>query len=195
MESPGYQVAIALTGYQNSVSSVKLSPDGRTGESADKTIRIWYVETGQCQKTLRTNSRGFNDLSWSSDCQSICSACYDKCVHIYDVSSGRRTARLSGHMNYVFSVKYNRESIMIASGSFDENVRLYGVRSSRTLYVLPAHDQPVSAVDFSPDSSVIVYPLIMIIYACGILASVKLIRGDSKKPVSYVKFSPNGIFL
>jgi WD40 repeat protein len=72
--------------------------------SADKTIKIWNVDNGECLKTLK----GHNDLVWrtiySPDGKYVISGSNDKTIKIWNVESGECLRTLEGHTNYVMSV-------------------------------------------------------------------------------------------
>ena len=68
------------------------SPDNRllAAGSADKTVRIWDLATGEESRTLIGHSDWVTDVSFSPDGRRLASSSYDGTVKIWDVT------RLSG---------------------------------------------------------------------------------------------------
>lgn len=154
-----YKLNQILEGHQRGVSQVKFSPDGNwiASCSADATIKIWEVETGELVHTLDGHLAGISTIAWSSDSQTIASGSDDKVIRLWDRVSGQPYPdRLLGHHNYVYSIALSPKGNILASGSYDEAVFLWDVRSSHQMRSLPAHSDPVGGVDFVRDGTLVV---------------------------------------
>ena len=90
-----------FTGHSGYVLSCAFSKDGRlfVSASADKTLKIWDVQTGQCKCTLWGHSLGVTSCSFSPDGASVLSGSWDEKLKIWDAATG---ARLGGALRLRF---------------------------------------------------------------------------------------------
>ena len=81
-----------FTGHSGYVLSCAFSKDGRlfVSASADKTLKIWDVQTGQCKCTLSGHSREVMACSFSPDGGSVVSGSKDETLKIWDAATGAR---------------------------------------------------------------------------------------------------------
>jgi hypothetical protein len=88
-----------LQGHAGRVTSVADCPDGRTlcCASADRTLRVWDVKTGQERATLQGHASAVWSVAFSADGKSLASGSEDGTVKLWDVASGRERATLRGH--------------------------------------------------------------------------------------------------
>jgi WD40 repeat protein len=74
--------------------SVTWSPDSRmfaTG-SADNTIRLWDIESGELVRTLEGHQSAVRSVAWSGDGQWLASGANDQTVRVWDMESGTELA-------------------------------------------------------------------------------------------------------
>jgi TIR domain-containing protein/WD40 domain-containing protein len=71
-----------LTGHDSHVWSVAISPDGQTlaSGSADKTIKLWNLKTGDLLCTLTGHEDAIWSVAISPDGQALASGSYDKTI-------------------------------------------------------------------------------------------------------------------
>lgn len=165
-----YRPRLVLHGHTNSVSQVRISPDGRfiASASADGTIKIWDAATGSHMDTLVGHMAGVSCVAWSPDSNTLASGSDDKAIRLWDRVTGRpktttrqsvsgqEMAPLRGHHNYIHCLAFSPKGNILASGSYDEAVFLWDVRAGRLMRSLPAHSDPVSGIDFSRDGTLVV---------------------------------------
>jgi COMPASS component SWD3 len=148
-----------LTGHSLAVSSVKFAPLGShvATASADHTLGVWNLDSGERQATLSGHEAGVSDVAWNPNGRYLASAGDDKTLRLWDVETGACLRTLTGHTNYVFCCNFGGPSgNLLASGSFDETMRLWDVRQGRCLREVPAHSDPITAVSFTYDGTMIV---------------------------------------
>lgn len=81
-----------LEGRSSWVTSVVFSPDGSrvASGSDDETIRMWDVQTGQCEHTLQGHSE-VTSMVFTPDGSRVVSRSHDDTVRVWDLDSGRET--------------------------------------------------------------------------------------------------------
>ncbi|MEE0895963.1 MAG: TIR domain-containing protein, partial [Bacteroidales bacterium] len=64
-----FRLLRTLTGHDDSVISVAVSPDGKylASGSADNTVIIWDANNGECMRTLEGHSNDVRSVCWSPD--------------------------------------------------------------------------------------------------------------------------------
>ena len=58
-----------------------------TSVSYDKTVRLWNVQTGECQEALEGHSGCINSVVFSPDGSRVASGSNDKAMRIWDVET------------------------------------------------------------------------------------------------------------
>ncbi|ETO31049.1 hypothetical protein RFI_06071 [Reticulomyxa filosa] len=144
--------------------------------SADRTIRLWDVETS---KSLHVFN-GHEDSVWCVDISPLqnnnknnnesnsigviggngytfCSGSFDNTIRIWDIETTEQSIVLKGHSDTVRSVKYGSNELgiiggtnTILSGSIDKIVRLWDIRSGQQIQAFIGHTDGVWAIDYSP---------------------------------------------
>lgn len=159
MASSLFRPVAALSGHTDAVTSVRLSPEGRfaLSGSADRTLRLWSVESSALLKTCVGHTQGVSDVAWTHDERIVVSASDDGTLRLWNVERGETLGEpLEGHLNYAYCVDASPRTDLIVSGSFDESMRLWDTRTRRCVRVTPCHSEPVTSVCFSGDGTFIV---------------------------------------
>jgi WD40 repeat protein/serine/threonine protein kinase len=117
----------SLFGHTAAVYSVSFSSDGRrlVSASADRSVRVWNVKTGECDTVLSGHTDDVFSAVFHPDGTRIASAGRDRVVWLWDVATGEEVARLSGHKDYVFSLAFSPDGRTLVSGSGDGTVRVW----------------------------------------------------------------------
>ncbi|RME97778.1 MAG: hypothetical protein D6768_18870, partial [Chloroflexi bacterium] len=86
----------SFSGHTDSVITADFSSDGKTlaTGSADQTIRLWDVKTGQELHKLQGHARVVWSLDFSPDGRQLVSAGFDRTVRLWDVATGTEIAAL-----------------------------------------------------------------------------------------------------
>ncbi|MFC8077827.1 XRE family transcriptional regulator [Streptomyces sp. NPDC057307] len=156
-------MATTVSGHSQVVSSVAVSPDGRTLATAshDRTIRLWNVTDPHRPVELSTftaHPDAVFMVAFSPDGRTLASGSRDRTIRLWNVTDPRAPSRhgtaLTGHSDTVFSVTFSPDGRTLASGSYDRTIRLWDITEvTRPVSVseLPAHTLNVKPVVFSPD--------------------------------------------
>ena len=141
---------LLLKAHTAPITQVQISPDDSLliSASADKTIRLWNISTGELIRTIAGHNERVTALSFSPDRESFASASTDRTIKIWGIDGDLRTI-LQGHTNEVTTIAFSSTG-RLASGSADNTVRLWDI-DRRTSTILGKHNGIVSTLAFSPD--------------------------------------------
>jgi WD40 repeat protein len=164
-------------GHKAKIKDIVFTPDGRSLVSAgyDKLIRVWSLETGRTERTLRgqigEGHEGkilamalspdgrwlavggyFGKRTGSHGCVSL------ECgqIRLYNFASGKLVALLKGHTRVILSLAFSPDNRYLVSGSKNSNAILWDIKRKRRLHTLTGHTDPIYAVAFTPDSKRVV---------------------------------------
>jgi WD40 repeat protein len=146
-----------LREYENQVTSVAFSPDGKTlatGSSGDKTVRLWHTASRKpLGEPLQGHGNSVTKVTFSPDGKTLASGSWDKTVRLWDTASHKPLGEpLRGHEEVVYSVAFSPDGKTLATGSYDKTVRLWDTASRKPLgEPLQGHGKSVATVAFSPD--------------------------------------------
>jgi len=147
-----------LSGHQNGVNCVAVTPDGLriVSGSGDNTIVVWDLETGTQIHRFSGHQASVNSVAVSPDGRRIVSESSDHTVAVWDLETGTQIHRLTGHQDRVRSVAVSPDGRRIVSGSDDHTVAVWDLESGTRLYQLTGHRDWVRSVALSPDGRRIV---------------------------------------
>ncbi|MCB8943613.1 MAG: NACHT domain-containing protein [Ardenticatenaceae bacterium] len=178
---PSLQSPITLTAHTGYVRAAAFSPDNTllaTG-GADKTIRIWRLETGDSNlsisqslvSSLQSHDGGIFCVAFSPDGQLLASASTDHTIKLWRLetrdsdnlpisSLQSPISTLEGHTNEVHALAFSRDSQLLASCSQDMTIKLWqripGTRHYELRTTLLGHTSWVWSLAFSPDGQTLV---------------------------------------
>lgn len=100
-----------------------MSPDSTwaVSGSADKTLKTWNLETGQCRATLEGHKGYVQCAAITPDWKRILSGSGDETIGVWDAETGRSLAYLKGHKSYVLSVAPLPDSRRLLSGATEKD--------------------------------------------------------------------------
>jgi WD40 repeat protein len=101
--------------------------------SADRTIRLWNVQTEQCLYTLQGHTHRIRSVGFSPDGQILASGGDDQTVRLWNAANGNYIRTLVGHTRTIWSIAFNPRDFMLSSGSEDETIRLWDIHTGDCL--------------------------------------------------------------
>ncbi len=116
-----------LAETQDVVFSVAFSPDNKkiATAGADRTIRIFEVETGKLLSQIEDHADWIFGVAWSPDGKRLASASRDKTAKVFDVVKKESLVTFPGHQQPVYTVSFTTDGKGIATGGEDNRIRVW----------------------------------------------------------------------
>lgn len=133
-------------------ATVCFSPDGKTlatGGDWDGSVKLWNVQTGHLEQTLRGHSRGVSALAFAPDGTRLASGSGDETVRVWNLHSSARPVALNNLGAFVQDVAFSADGKLLATGG--SQVRVWAMPSGHLLRTLAANGQ----LAFGPDGKML----------------------------------------
>jgi WD40 repeat protein len=144
-----------LDAHDSAVQSLAFGTSGSkpilASGSADKTLKIWNLETLDRVRTYRGHRDYITAVALAAGGKDIASASLDGKVRIWSTRSNRLTRALSGHDGRASALAFAPSGDVLASGGADGKIRVWDFKKSRTPRTMPSHAGDIAALAFSPD--------------------------------------------
>jgi WD40 repeat protein len=151
--NPKPAIVQLLEGHTNTVSSVSITPDGRTlvSGSNDNTLKVWDLENGKCLCTLNHKHRV--ECVWvSPDGKIAISGGHDKILRVWDIATGVCIQTLTGHADEIKSVSVTPDGRRAVSGGFNNTLRVWDLGTGKCTHILENKDKiGHCCVNITPD--------------------------------------------
>ncbi|KAJ1569114.1 hypothetical protein HK096_004173 [Nowakowskiella sp. JEL0078] len=153
--NPGATAAAAsalvrvLYGHTGTVMALRFVGMTIITGSADTTLKVWDLKTGECKKTWEGHTGGVLCLHF--DDKILVSGSEDQTVGVWYKTTGKHFT-LRGHTDAVTAVQLVKSS-RVFSCSGDATTRLWDVETQTCLRVFEGHNAPVQCLQFSSEPS------------------------------------------
>ncbi|CAG8481978.1 8985_t:CDS:2 [Paraglomus brasilianum] len=104
-----------LKGHNARVSDVRLKDNILVTASADRTVRIWDLETGHCKRVLMGNS--FSCVDFLPKEKIVAASTFFRSSFVWNMETGELIRELCGHVSAVRCISLNKT--YVASCAFD----------------------------------------------------------------------------
>ena len=145
-----------LRSHTDAVFSVAVSLYGQilASGSADRTIKLWQLDTGRELLTLRGHTDAVVSVAISPNEQILASSSADKTIKLWQLSTGQQLRTLRGHSHQVYSVAISPSGEILVSGSEDKTIKIWQVSTGLELRTIGGwfygHSDLVRAVAIHP---------------------------------------------
>ncbi|PYJ98399.1 MAG: hypothetical protein DME23_12140 [Verrucomicrobia bacterium] len=143
----------AFRGHEGAVNAVAVSPDGKlvASGSADQTVKIWNLQTGQLVTNLVGHSGSVNCVSFSSDGIVLASGGSDHTINLWSLATHQIIHAFTNHTAAVNALAFSPDGRWLASGSEDHSLRLWDMVSRRESVAFTDYTDRLRTLSFSGD--------------------------------------------
>jgi hypothetical protein len=143
----------ALLGRGGAVTACAVTPDSRRvlAAYADRTLKLWELETGRLVSTLTGHLGVVEGCAISPDGRRAISASADRTLRVWDLRTGAELATLEGHGDAVEACAITPDGRRAVSASADTTLKLWDLETGAELATLEGHGDAVEACAISPD--------------------------------------------
>lgn len=134
----GEELRLVLRGHKGPIRSLCFNPDGTrlASGSADDSIRIWNLKTGEQESIFKGHSDWLSDLVWLPGQAGPISASLDGTVRIWSPRAEQQQRILRGHESYVYDAIFSEDGSKIYSGSWDKTLRSWNPQTGEMTQIL-----------------------------------------------------------
>ncbi|MFH1842912.1 MAG: AAA family ATPase [bacterium] len=138
----------ASRGHTELVTAVAAFGQGlwAVSASADASLKIWELESGQEVLTLAGHDGMINGVASFEHSARIISCASDECLKVWDLKSGSEIRSLEGHTAAVNAVALFAGGTRAVSAASDRTLKLWNLETSRVIRTLDGHTDDVNAV-------------------------------------------------
>ena len=151
--TPTWKCVRTLTAHLSSINSMAFSPDGQTlaSGSADKTIKIWSLDSTIARFTLSGHLSLVDAVAFSPDGKILATGSWDHTIKIWNLETGQLIHTLCEHSGWIQSLAISPDGQTLASGSADKTIKLWNLSTGEVKTTLFGHSSAVRCVGISPD--------------------------------------------
>jgi U4/U6 small nuclear ribonucleoprotein PRP4 len=137
--------------HRNRVNRGQFHPSGEflATTSADRTWKLWDVESGVCVLTQTGHGKSVTPCSFQSDGSLLATGSADTTAKLWDLRSGRCIYTMRDHSDQVLSVDWSSSGFELATAGADNMAKIWDIRQRRNLYNIPAHSSLVNTVRYA----------------------------------------------
>ncbi|KAK9809212.1 hypothetical protein WJX72_011496 [[Myrmecia] bisecta] len=137
-----------ISGHLGWVRSVAVDPSNEwfvTG-SADRTIKIWDMASGQLKLTLTGHIEQVTGLAISARHPYMFSCGLDKMVKCWDLEYNKVIRSYHGHLSGVYALALHPTLDVLMTGGRDSVCRVWDMRTKVQIHCLSGHDDNVCSI-------------------------------------------------
>jgi WD40 repeat protein len=143
-----------LNEHSGPVFCADFSPDDKyfLSGSADKTIRLWDVNTDDCIRVFKGHSDEVRAVAFLPGGRQFVSASFDMTLKIWDTDNPECVRTLKGHDFDITCLAVTKNGQRILSGSYNGIIKLWDMNTGDCLLTYQGHERGVTSVSLAPDN-------------------------------------------
>lgn len=123
--------------------------------SADRTIRLWSLDTWQCLVVYKGHDRPVWDLRWGPFGHYFVSGGSDRTARLWLTDHIRQQRIFAGHDQDVDCVCFHPNSAYVFTASSDKTVRMWAITTGNAVRMFTGHTGNVTAMECSRDGKIL----------------------------------------
>ncbi|BAY39224.1 WD-40 repeat protein [Nostoc sp. NIES-2111] len=153
LEQKSIALSNTLFSHVDAVWAVTLSQDGQTlvSASADKTIKVWNLETWKVIATLEGHTDTVRAIALSSDDQTLISAGGDNTIRIWDLQKFKLKRTIMTNSGPVWSLAISNDGQTLVSGHENGTIKIWNFPTGQLLRRIKGHNSRVFSIAMSSD--------------------------------------------
>ncbi|MEG3844389.1 WD40 repeat domain-containing protein, partial [Microcoleus sp. herbarium14] len=117
---------------------------------ADRTIRLWSIESESCLGILQGHQATIRTLAWQPKGYLLASG-DDREIRLWDTRTQICLNIFQGHGSWITSVAWSPDGQILASASLDRTIRVWDIQSGECLNILSGHTDRIWSIAWSPN--------------------------------------------
>ncbi|MFB2935060.1 protein kinase [Aerosakkonemataceae cyanobacterium BLCC-F154] len=196
---------LTLTGHSDRITSIAISPDGKTlaSGSADRNIKLWNLFTGKELRTLKDHAAFVTSVDFSKDGKTLASGSGDKTIKLWNVADGKELFTIAQISAFVWAIAFTPDGITLAStsGNYvdgnDNLIQLWNLTNKQNIRSFQGHSSYISSIAISPDGQTIAsgsWDKTIKLWNLASGREIFTFKGHTDK-VNSLAFTPDGLVL
>ncbi|KAK2739504.1 nacht and wd domain protein [Colletotrichum kahawae] len=154
-EQSPFLIFEGIKGFYGHPPSISFSSNGErfAAASADLTVKIWDLATGECVRILDDHDEHLKLAAFSSNGQWLASS--DSCVRLWETETGMLVSKFSlgitGRYPAARSIAFSKDDQMLATCT-SYSICVWDTTKKAIMWQVRGHDDLINSVAFSPDS-------------------------------------------
>ena len=155
------QSIATIAAHEATVTHVSLSPDGKFAvtASADRTAKIWDLNSAKLVVELRGHTAGLWSAVFSPDGSKVLTAASDSTIRIWDAASGKELKTLKWNAKGIAAATWRPDGAHLAASSWDRSaergvwgiVQVWDTATGEVVKQLEYGVKPMVSIAYSAD--------------------------------------------
>ena len=145
----GWEHLGSFEGHTKSISSLSLSPDGKTlaTGSSDQTVKLWSFPDGEIRHTLQDRKKVVASVRISADGKWIAAGSYGGRAAVWSLS-GSELVAIKASRDNLSSIAFSPEGRTLATSGLGDEIKLWKLPTGQPIGTLNGHKTAVGSLTY-----------------------------------------------